>query len=96
MPQKWPKMTIEWLKIVQLTPKLVILCIYDTFMNFQIFVKIALFLADLWPKNRVFFVFSGPKIKRKFHPKNLSPPSVLVRLVLNLFKKVILLNTNKK
>ena len=63
MGQKWPKMTIKWLKMVQLTPKLVILCIYDTFMNFQIFVKIALFLADFWPKNRVFFVFSGPKKK---------------------------------
>ena len=81
MPQKWPKMTIKWLKMVQLTPKLVILCIYGTFMNFQIFVKIALFLADFWPKNPHFFHFLAPKKKRKFHPKNLSPPSVLVRLV---------------
>ena len=63
MGQKWPKMTIKWLKMVQLTPKLVILCIYDTFMNFQIFVKIALFLADFWPKNHVFSVFSAPKKK---------------------------------
>ena len=94
MPQKWPKMTIKWLKMVQLTPKLVILCIYDTFMNFQIFVKIALLLAEFWPKIVFFFVFSGPK--KKLCAKNLSPPSVLVRLVLNIFKKVILLNTNKK
>ena len=62
MPQKWPKMTIKLLKMVQLTPKLVILCIYDTFMNFQIFVKIALFLADFWPKT-VFFRFFGPEKK---------------------------------
>ena len=81
MPQKWPKMAIKWLKMVHLTPKLVILCIYDTFMNFQIFVKIALFLADFWPKNRVFSFFRARKKKRKFHPKNLSPPSVLVRSV---------------
>ena len=72
MPQKWPKITIKLLKMVQLTPKLVILCIYDTFMNFQIFVKIALFLADFWPKNRVFFVFSGPKKTQTLREKSIS------------------------
>ena len=89
MPQKWPKMTIKLLKMVQLTPKLVILCIYDTFMNFQIFVKIALFLDDFWPKNRVFFRFFGPENKTQISPEKSISSFSFGQIGLNLSKNTI-------
>ena len=88
MPQKWPKMTIKWLKMVQLTPKLVILCIYDTFMNFQIFVKIALFLANFWPKT-VFICFFGPKKRTQISPEKSISSFSFGQIGLNLSKNTI-------
>ena len=60
--QKWPKMTIKWLKMVQLTPNLAIFCICGTFMNFPNFGKIGPFLGDFWPKT-AFFMLNRQKLK---------------------------------
>ena len=82
MAQKWPKMTIKWLKWSnwpQIGP-------YYVFVGllwiFKILVKSAYFWS-IFGKKPVFFSldFSGKKLKREFHPENLSPPSVLIRLV---------------
>ena len=57
MDQIWPKKTIKWQKMVQLTQNLVIFCICGSFMNFENFGKIHLFLGDFWPKTRIVFNF---------------------------------------
>ena len=81
MGQKWPKMTIKWLKMVQMTPNLAIFCICGTFMNFQNFGKIGPFLGDFWPKNRVFYAKSEKIKKRKVNVKNYKCQQILTHMV---------------
>ena len=81
MGQKWTKMTIKWLKMVQLTPNLAIFCICGTFMNFKNFGKIGPFLGDFWPKNRVFYAKSAKIKKRKVNVKFAKSPSILTEMV---------------